>query len=459
MKKNKVIKGYDMTVGNPIANILKYAFPLLLGSILHQFYNLADSIIVGNFVGKTALAAVGTTGAVLWMAQSVFIGFSAGATILVSQYYGANQNDKLENVINACCAITNIISVPIILIGILSSKFLLHAMNVPADAFDQAHSYLVISFLGLAPTIGYSLNAGFLRGMGDSKSPLKFLIISTVVNIVLDIVFVAVFNWDVIGVAAATAIAQLLSWIYSILFIKKHYNWLNVKLLGIKCDMHIVKEMVKLGLPIGINELLFSGGVMLLQSIVNTHGSAFMAGYNVASKLDALGYMSVDAVFLAVTTFVGQNIGAKKYDRVKNTVLPSIIVSGVMVETITGLLVLFGRPLMHMFTPETAVIEVGYAYLVRVMPFYAIVAAFNMLCGFMHGAGETVIPTLINLLSIWLVRLPSAYILNNFGGKNIFFCYACGWIFNLILTIILFNCKKVKKKVYGTEYIEKSSEV
>ena len=455
MAKNKVIKGYDMTVGNPIVIILKYSFPLLLGSILHQFYNMADSIIVGNFVGKTALAAVGTTGVVLWMAESIFIGFSAGAMILVSQYYGANEHTKLENVINACCAITNIISIPVILIGIFSSKFLLRAMNVPADAFDQAHIYLVISFLGLAPTIGYSLNAGFLRGMGDSRSPLKFLITSTIINIILDFTFVAVFKWDVIGVAAATAIAQFIAWFYSMVFIKKHYNWLDIKPISIKCDMHIVKEMVKLGLPIGINELLFSSGVMLLQSIVNTHGSSFMAGYNVASKLDALGFMSVDALFLAVTTFVGQNIGAKKYDRVRSTVLPSIVVSSVIVETITCLLVIFGRPLMHLFTPESAVIEAGYAYLIRVMPFYAIVAAFNMLYGFMQGAGETVIPTLVNLISIWIVRLPSAYILNTTGANNIFFCYSCGWIFNLILSIILFNRNKVKRKVYGNnEYTQ-----
>ena len=450
MKEKEIKKVTDMTVGNPVVNILKYAFPLLLGSLMYQLYNFADSIVVGNFVGKTALAAVGTTGVILWVASSIFVGFSAGAMILVSQYYGANRHDMLKSVVNNCCAITNILALPVIVIGIFLTKPILNMMHVPPDAYEQAHRYLIISFVGIAPLVGYNLNSGFLRGMGDSKSPLKFLVVSTIVNIVLDVLFVAVFHWGVEGAALATSFAQLISWIYSIIYIKKHYDWLEIKTFGFKCDKGILKEMIKLGLPIGVNEVLFCSGIMLLQSIVNTHGSDFMAGFNVAAKLDALGYMSVDALYLAVTTFAGQNIGAGKTERIRHSIKPTLFVSTIIVVIVTGSLILFGKPFMSLFTPEKQVIAVGYAYLIRVMPFYALVALFNVLNGYMQGAGETLIPAVTNLVSVWFVRLPAAYILNHyFAAENLFLCYACGWAINLIITIIMFNRPSVKRKVYG----------
>ncbi len=450
MEEKKIKKTSDMTIGSPVINILKYAFPLLLGSLMYQLYNFADSIVVGNFVGKTALAAVGTTGVILWMASSVFVGFSAGAMILVSQYYGANRHDMLTAVVNNCCAITNILALPVIIIGIVLSRPILNMMHVPSDAYEQAHIYLIISFIGIAPLVGYNLNSGFLRGMGDSKSPLKFLVVSTIVNIILDILFVAVFKWGVAGAALATSLAQLISWIYSIIYIKKHYDWLEIKTFGFKCNKDLLNEMVKLGLPIGVNEVLFCSGIMLLQSVVNTHGSDFMAGFNVAAKLDALGYMSVDALYLAVTTFAGQNIGARKTERIKHSIKPTLLVSVVIVAAVTGMLIVFGNPFMSLFTPDKAVIDVGYAYLIRVMPFYSLVAMFNVLNGYMQGAGETLIPAVTNLVSVWFIRLPAAYIINHFlAAENLFFCYACGWTVNLLLTIILFNKPSVKKKVYG----------
>lgn len=441
-------KKNDLTVGNPIKLILMYSVPLLLGSILHQLYNIVDSIVVGNFVGETALAAVGTSGVIMWIAFALFIGFGAGSMILASQLYGANDTDTLKKVLNTCCATMNILTIPVMLLGIVLSKPLLSMMNVPSDAFGQAYIYLVISFIGIGPVLGYNLNSGFLRGIGDSKSPLKFLIVSTIINVVLDILFVAIFNMGVAGVALATAIAQFVAWIYSIIYIKKHYSWLEIKPLFIKPNFKLLIKMFKLGLPISINEMLFAIGIMMLQGIINTHGTTFMAGYNASSRLDSLGYLAVDALYTAVAAFCGQNIGAKKYDRIKKSIVPATLVSCVIVTGITSVLIIFGKQLLGMFSPEITVIDAGYAYLVRVMPFYALITAVNILNGYMQGAGETIIPALTNLSSVWLIRLPAAYMLNKYAGRdNIFFCYAIGWVANITITIIMFKSNRVQKKM------------
>lgn len=445
-KKDKDLGLNTMVEGNPSKIIIKFALPMLVGNILQQLYNMVDSIVVGNYVGKIALAAVGTGFPIIFMLSAMFIGLGLGATVLISQYIGAGDIHNVQKTTQTIYTAMILGSIPISVIGILLSKPILLLINTPPEALPIANTYMRIIFLGMVGSFGYNVNAGILQGFGDSKSSLLFLTIATVINIVLDLSFVLIFHLDVAGVAIATIIAQACSWIFGIFYMKKKYEVLNFSIFKFKFDREIFKKIVKIGLPTGIQQTLFSIGIMSMQSLVNSYGSDFIAGFNAANKIDTFAFMPIQSFSNAITTFTGQNIGAKRMDRVHKGMKAGMIMS-IIICIVCLLIIPFGPYLLGLFNSDPAVIESGMIYLNNVMPFYPLLAIMFMLNGVIRGAGETIVPMVGTIVSLWLGRIPAAYfIAYRFGKEYMFVSYAIGWSVAMIISGTYYISGKWKTK-------------
>jgi putative MATE family efflux protein len=445
-KKDKSLSINTMTEGKPLKIILKFALPMLVGNVLQQLYNMVDSIVVGNYVGKLALAAVGTGFPIIFMMAAMFIGLGIGATILISQFIGAGDMDSVQKTAQTIYTAMILGSIPISVIGMFLSKPILLLINTPADALPMATTYMKIIFIGMIGSIGYNINAGILQGFGDSKSSLLFLSIATVINIVLDLLFVVVFHWDVAGVAIATIIAQATSWIFGIVYMRNKYEILRFSILKFHFDKNIFKKIIKLGLPTGVQQTLFSIGIMSLQSLVNSYGSDFIAGFNAANKIDTFAFMPIQSFANAVTTFTGQNIGARRMDRVHKGTVTAICLS-VIVCLLCLVIIPLGPFILRMFNSDPAVIEAGMIYLNNVMPTFALLAIVFVINAVIRGAGESIVPMIGAIISLWLGRVPAAYfIASRFGKEYRFLSYAVGWAFWLLISGPYYLSGKWKSK-------------
>ncbi len=437
----------NMTDGSPIKIIFVFAVPMLIGNVFQQLYNMVDSIVVGNYVGKIALAAVGTGFPIIFMMSSMFIGIALGATILISQFYGAEDIKNVKKTAQTIYTAMIIGSIPLSIIGILLSGTILHLTNVPNDAFPMAKLYMVIVFAGLIGSLGFNVNTGILQGLGDSKSSLLFLAIACIINIGLDLVFVLIFHMGVAGVACATIVSQMFSWIFGIIYMRKKYDFLDISILKFNFDKSIFKKILKLGVPSGFQQALFSIGIMSLQSLVNSYGSDYMAGFNAANKIDTFAFMPMQSFANAVTTYVGQNIGAGRMDRVHKGMVSTVIVSMISCIVIGALTIYFGPAMLKMFNPDPVVVEYGMYYLKSVVPFFAFLALNFTLSSVVRGAGETVVPMVATIVSLWIGRIPAAYLIAHYFGKEyIFYSYLIGWFFWFIIIVPYYISGKWKIK-------------
>lgn len=436
----------NMTTGTPWKLILRFSLPLLVGNLLQQAYNIVDSIVVGRFVGTTALAAVGTAFPVIFLLISLFIGLGIGSTIIISQYYGADNRDSVKKTIDTTFITLFAVGIPLSVIGIFLSEPLLILMNTPADVLPQATTYMQIIFAGTIASFGYNINSGILQGLGDSRSPLLYLLIATISNIVLDLLFVAVFGWGVAGVAWATIIAQIIAFVFGIWHINKTQSYIHISLRGMKPSKRLLLDSIRLGLPAGLQNMSFSIGTMVMQSLINSYGSVFMAGFNGANKIDAIAFMPMMTFSSAITTYVGQNIGAGRMDRVKQGLRWTLIMSSVVCLVICPLILIFANPLMQMFDTNPAVIEAGIAYLIRVVPFFILLSIMFIFTGALRGAGEAAIPLITAIVSLWMARVPLAFLLATTGRDNMFFSYVLGWLAGCIIIIPYYYSGRWKKK-------------
>ena len=430
--ENKQIN--TMTEGNAFKIILAFAFPMLIGNVFQQLYNMVDSIVVGNYVGKIALAAVGTGFPIIFLMSALFIGIGIGATILISQFIGAGDIDNVRKTSQTIYTAMILSAIPISIIGIVFCQPILLLINTPPNVLPMAKQYMVVIFAGMIGSFGFNINAGILQGFGDSKSSLLFLAIATVINIVLDLLFVIVFNWGVRGVAIATIIAQACSWVFGMIYMKRKYEILNFQITKFYFDKEIFKKILKLGLPTGIQQALFSVGIMSMQSIVNGYGSDFMAGFNAANKIDTFAFMPIQSFANAVTTFTGQNIGAGRLDRVHKGTVAAITMS-LIISALALVVIPLGPFILKMFSSDPAVIDAGMIYLSNVMPLFLLLAIVFTLNAVIRGAGESVIPMIGSLTSIWLGRIPAAYyIAANIGKEYLFYSYGVGWVLWLLIS-------------------------
>jgi putative MATE family efflux protein len=450
-----------MTEGRPLRLISRFALPLLAGNVLQQMYNLADSIIVGNFVGKEALAAVGNSFIIHFLLTSLFMGIGMGATILISQFFGAKRNDKIKETIDTMYIVMLVSGAAVTILGLIIAAPLLRLMNTPAGiTFDWSADYLRILFIGTIFSFGYNINSGILQGIGDSKSPLIFLAIATVLNIVLDLIFVIIFGWAVTGVALATIIAQGFSFFFGIWFINRRIKTIAISLRRAKYNQTIMMQCIRIGLPAGVQNMLFSLGTIVLQRLINGYGPAFMAGYSSVGKIDSFAFMPITSFASAVTTYVGQNIGAKKMERVKHGIRTTLLLSGVVCIAISLFVLAAGRYLMMAFSIDEEVIHTGIEFLNRLMPTYILLSMLFIINAALRGAGSSMLPLITSIVSLLVIRVPAAYILNSLFGKyEIFWCFGIGWAMGVFISGGYYLTGHWKKRAYQSLVIIENKEM
>ncbi len=438
----------DMTKGSPAKLVVRFTIPLLFGNVLQQMYNIVDSIVVGNFVGSDALAAVGNSFIVMFLLFSLFAGVGMGATILISQFKGADNKEKIQTTVDTMYIFMLIGGSIIGIVGFIFAPFFLQLLNTPEGVLtDMSVTYLRTVFLGTLATFGYNMNNSILQGLGDGKSSLLFLAISTVINIVLDLLFVAVFGMGVFGVALATIISQSFAFIFGIFYINKKIALFKIAFTKMQFSGEILKKSLTIGLPAGLQNILVSLGVMVLQRLVNSFGSDFMAGYSAAAKVDAFVFMPIMSFSMAMTTYVGQNVGAKRLDRVKQGVRSTLAITIGMSIVLCVLSIVFGEFLLRAFTDDADVIFVGQEYIRRIMPCFPLLSIIFVLNASVRGAGETVIPMVCTLVSFLGARVPSAYIYTHFFGEyNMFWCFGTGWLVGVIIIVPYYLSGRWKNK-------------
>jgi len=438
----------DMTTGKEGKLILQFALPMLAGSLFQQFYNVVDSIVVGNFIGKEALAAVGASFPVIFVLISMIIGLASGITIVISQYFGAKDYDNVRRAIDTMYIGMFIASIGTTVVGIIFSEDIFRLLNLPEEVMPMALEYLNIYLLGMISFFGFNGTSAILRGMGDSKTPLYFLIISTLTNVGLDLLFVIVFNMGVKGVALATVISQTGALVTAILYLNRYHKIINIRLHELVFDRQIFKHSIRIGLPTGFQHSFVALGNMAIMGVVNTFGTDVIAAFSVASRLDAIATIPAMIMAQALATFVGQNLGANKSYRVKTGLLSTILLTSIVTVATTAVIVSFGNIFIDAFTSDTNVIDIGSEYLTIVSLFYLVFAFMFTFNGVMRGAGDTFIPMIFTLISLWLIRIPFAIFLSNrLGETGIWWSFPMSWGTGLIMSWIYYLTGRWKKKV------------
>ena len=435
----------DMTTGKPMNKLIQFSLPLLIGNLAQQLYNTVDSIVVGKYIGDTALAAVGTAGPILNLLLVLLIGVATGASILASQYFGAKDRDGLSRVVGSTIVLTALSGIIMMVLGFFASPFLIGLIAPPAEVADGAVIYLKIIFLGMLGSAAYNILSGVLRGMGDSFYPLVYLVIACLLNIVLDILFVARFNMGVAGVAWATIIAQALSGTLCLIRLVGMKHLIDVNRKTLIPGGPITRRLCMLGLPAGVTQALFSMSAIVVQGLTNSLGTAVIAANVAIMRVDGFAMMPNFTFGTASTTFVGQNIGARQIERarqgIRDLLKLALITSGVLVACI----LLFGRYLIMLFTDTEDVITIGIYGLRWLSLGYIAFAVSQVLQGAMRGAGETMIPMWISIIATIVIRLPLAYLLAyltrseawpNGNPQALFASLLISWLLSMVMTVI-----------------------
>ncbi|VIF72557.1 drug/sodium antiporter, MATE family [Clostridioides difficile] len=392
----------DLTTGHEGKSIFFFAMPMLIGSLFQQLYNTADSIIVGRFIGKEAMAAVSGANPIMFLLVAALMGVSLGFSILVSQFYGSGDLKKVKATIDTTYILLFIGSILISILGIVFGGPMLRLMNTPESVFSQSKLYLTIIFGGILFSAGYNSVSAILRGLGDSITPLYFLIIATILNIVLDLTFIVVLKMGVEGVALATIIAQAVSFIISIIYLNKKHEVLKFKIKGIIYDNKIFKDGLRLGLPSGVQQMLFSIGNMALQFLVNSYGTSAMAAFGAGLRIENFISLPIMNLGSAVSTFVAQNIGAGENERVKKGIRESIKMTLVLAVIVIALILLFRENLIALFNTDKDVIKIGSSYLFIIGPFFLFIGTSFVLSSAMKGAGDSMFALISSIVSLWL---------------------------------------------------------
>ena len=436
----------NMTVGSPAGHIFYFALPLLAGSFLQQLYNMVDSWVVGNYAGDAALAAVGVGYPVIFMFTSLFMGLSNGGTVVIAQFYGAGNMDRVRDAVDTIYTAFMASAIPITALALGLVRPVLLLMQVEEDAWAESWLYLAVVSAGLIGAIGYNLNAGILGGLGNSRTTLLFLAISSVMNIVLDLVLVLACGMGVLGVALGTIISQAFSWLFGLFYINRHYPNIAIRPFCFRFDKALFRQIMGIGLPAGIQMSLVAVGAMVVMSKINSFGKEYTAAYNVGSKLDSLAFLPVQSLSNAVTAFVGQNIGARRLDRVRQGIRITVAVS-VAWSAVMLVLIPLGPTLVGFFSDTPAVIQSGSVYLKCIMPFYLLFSVMFCLNNAMRGAGDSLFPMLDVIFSLILVRVPAVYwFADHYGPDYMYYGVGVGWCVGFTLSVVYYLSGRWKRK-------------
>lgn len=449
-------KTNQITEGVIWKQLLIFFFPILFGTFFQQLYNTADAMIVGHFVGKQALAAVGgTTGTLINLLIGFFTGLASGATVIIAQFYGAKKADKVHWAVHTSIAFSIAAGIGLMIVGIVFSRPMLQVMQTPADVIDYAVLYIRIFFAGTIANLLYNMGAGILRAIGDSKRPLYYLIICCFANIGLDLLFVAVFHMGVAGAALATILSQFLSAVLVLGALMRTKDMYRLEWKKLRIDGIMLKRIIRIGLPAGMESAMYSISNVIVQAGVNTLGTDSVAAWAAYGKVDGLFWMMVSALGISATTFIGQNYGAKKVERVHQGVRVCMMLAVIMTLIMDGVLLVAGDFLMSMFTSDAAVREIGSQLLHFMVPTFLTYIVIEIFSGALRGVGDAWMPMLIAGVGICSVRIlwitfGLPYFPTIIGAA---FCYPLSWVLSTI-AFIIYYCrfsklsKRNEKKLY-----------
>jgi putative MATE family efflux protein len=436
----------NMTQGGISKALLRFAVPLILSSLFQQLYTLVDSVVVGNCVGEAALAAIGAAAPVSMIFISLITGLTMGVTILVSQYFGAGEKQRIQKA--AGTFVVSLVALAVVLsaLGIALVRVLLQWTHTPADILPDAQRYLWVILLGGPFLTAYNVYGSLLRGVGDSRTPLYAMILATVVNILLDLILVMALGWGVLGVAVATVAAQLLSALYLVLAVRRRFPLFRFSLRHFSFDRAIFAQGIRLGLPAAIQSSIVSVGSLLLQNVTNSFGTQTVAAITTAYRIDGIALTSVVNVGSAISTFAAQNIGAKDEHRARQGLWRGGIIILATSAAIITVIVCFGATLMRLFGVSEAVAQLGRRFLITCSVFYPIFGIQNAFSGFLQGSGDVVVPAASNIASL-LLRIVLAYLLAGpVGFDTIAYAEIASWFLGLAICYIRYRSNRWRGK-------------
>jgi putative MATE family efflux protein len=408
----KIFEPVDMSIGVPWKQITLFTVPMLLGNIAQQMYNTVNSIVVGKFIGDSALATVGSAGPVINLLIVLFVGISVGASIVVSQYFGAKMGRELSNTIGNCITLTFIASLFVMVVATILARPMLMLLNTPESIIDGCVTYLQILLLGSAGLAFFNILSGVLRGLGDSASALLYLLICNIINICLDIFFVATLKLGINGVAYGTVIAQGISGILCYLKLKRMKDVFDIRREDLKLKREVVKKIVGLGFPSGITQAILAASMLLVQSLTNSFGELFIAANVMVMRVDGFAMLPNQSFGNGLTAYAGQNAGAGKYDRVSKGAKQGTLMAVITTSIITMLILIFGKSLMGIFTDTRELINTSVRMMMILAPGYIAMSIVQGLSGVMRGTGDTITPMWIAITMTLIIRVPLAYFLS-----------------------------------------------
>lgn len=459
LRIKELFSARDMTQGKPWQRIAEFAFPMLLGNFAQQLYNTADSVIVGEYVGDNALAAVGSATPILNLLLAIFVGVSTGAGIVISQHYGARDREGLSLSVGNCLTLAAIASLLIMILGPLATRPFLELLGTPESIIDWCTQYLNIMFLGIVGFFFYNMLSGVLRGLGDSLSALVFLLISAALNVGLDLLFVAKFGMAVAGVAIATVIAQVISAILCYWKLTRMQNVFDLSPRYLKLEPSMAMRIVRIGLPSGVTQGIMAAASMVVQSLTNSMGEMFIACNVIVMRVDGFAMLPNLTFGQAMSVYTGQNVGANKLQRVHQGTKQGSIMALAVSTVITGVLLLFGRYLFDIFTDTQELIELAVQMMRVLAVGYICVSVTQVLGGVMRGAGDTMTPMWISLISTIILRVPTAYLMAyltkspdypNGHPVSVFTSLLVSWSLGMVITLVVFRLGKWKEKMHAS---------
>ena len=433
-KKNTVL----MTEGGIFKNLLFFATPLILGNLLQQMYNAVDSIIVGNYVGSNALAAVGAGASLIYLLIAFSLGASVGAGVIVSQYLGAKEKEGVHKTVHTAMTISIVLGLILTAGGILFSRKLLVMMNTPAEILDDAACYLRIYSCGLIFNVVYNMAAGILNAAGNSRRSLMYLAAAAVVNIFMDLLLIAGLKIGVAGAAIATNFSQAISCILALWFLFRVPTDYRISLKSLRIHKAMALRIIQIGLPTGIQNMVISFSNILIQASINQYGATAVAGFSAYLKIDGFNILPVLSFSMAITTFIGQNYGAGKYDRMKKGMWVTLLM-GIVYTVLTGILLLtFSGQIMRLFSEDVGVIAYGQTAMRYFCPFYWILAILHSLAGTVRGTGKSIPPMVVLLVSLCLFRIVWIQLVLPYytSIEGIFILYPVSWLVGAVLMIL-----------------------
>ncbi len=447
----------NMTEGSIVKHLLMFAFPLLLGNMFQQFYNMVDTWVLGNYVSNEAYSAVGSVGPIVNTLIGFFMGLSGGAGAVISQYYGAGREDKVHDTVHTAMLMTLWLGVLFTATGLAITPFMLTMMKTPDAVFDEARTYLSIYFAGILGLMVYNIGAGILRAVGDSRRPFYFLVVSALTNIVLDLLFVLKFNMGVAGVAYATIISQLLSALLVVLTLMRSNTCVRLKLSHLRIHGDMLAKIFKVGIPAALQMTVTAFSNVFVQSYINYFGEDCMGGWTSYAKIDQLLLLPMQSLALASTTFVGQNLGSKQDKRARRGVSIALWLSIACMVVLMIPVLIFAPTLVRFFNDKPEVVKYGALLLRCISPFYALCCINQIYAGALRGSGNSRTPMIIMLSSFVVFRQLYLYVMANYISNELIpiaMSYPAGWLLASLCTIIYYH----RVKLSSTRFLEDGEE-